>query len=102
MTELKSIIKKPITIDKDSSLFHVISKLLKKNIRRLVITEKNSPVGIVSEKDIGLFLLGDETKKNLDEIPVSQIMNRITSAHDSMNVQDCVKVMLEKKLVLWV
>ena len=98
MTELKSIMKKPITIDKDASLFHVISKLLKKNISRLVITEKDSPVGIVSEKDIGLFLLGDENKKNLDEIPASQIMNRITSAHDSMNVKDCVKVMLDKKI----
>lgn len=30
MAELKPIMKKPITVDKDSSLFHVISELLKK------------------------------------------------------------------------
>ena len=75
LSELNSILQKPITTDKNSSLSHVISELLKNNISRLIVTDENSPVGIITEKDIGLFLLNDETEKNLDDIPASQIMN---------------------------
>ena len=60
------------------------------------MTDENSPVGIISEKDIGMFLLNDDSEKNLDDIPVSQIMNRLTSVNDSMNIEQCVEIMLEK------
>jgi len=96
LSDLISISQKPITIDTNSSLSHVISELLKNNISRLVVTDENSPVGIVTEKDIGLFLLNDDSEKNLDDIPVSLIMNKIISAHDSMSVEKCVEVMLER------
>ena len=96
MSDLISVSQKPITIDTNSSLSHVISELLKNNISRLVVTDENSPVGIVTEKDIGLFLLNDDSEKNLDDIPVSLIMNKIISAHDSMSVEKCVEVMLER------
>ncbi len=96
MSDLDSILKKPITTEKNSSLSHVISELLKNNISRLIVTDENSTVGIITEKDIGLFLLNDDTEKNLDEIPVSQIMKRLTSVNDSMDVKGCVEIMLEK------
>jgi len=96
MSDLNSILKKPLTTEKNSSLSHVISELLKQNISRLVVTDENLPVGIITEKDIGLFLLNDDTEKNLDDIPVSQIMNKITSVLDSVNIKGCVEIMLEK------
>ncbi len=99
MSYLHSISKEPITTDKNSSLSHVISELSKNNISRLVITEEeDSPVGIITEKNIGLFLLNDDTEKNLDDIPVSQIMNNLMSVHDSMNIESCVEMMLDKKI----
>ena len=96
LSDLSSILKKPITIEKNSSLSHVISELLKNNISRLIVTDETSPVGIITEKDIGLFLLDDDTEKNLDEILVSQIMNRLTSVNDSVDIETCVEIMLEK------
>ena len=96
MSDLNSILKKPLTTEKNSSLSHVISELLKHNISRLIITDENLPVGIITEKDIGFFLLNDDTKKNLDDIPISQIMNKITSVLDSVDVKGCVEIMLEK------
>ena len=96
MSELDAILKKPITVEKNSSLSHVISELLQNKISRLIVTDENSPVGIISEKDIGMFLLNDDSEKNLDDIPVSQIMNRLTSVNDSMNIEQCVEIMLEK------
>ena len=98
VSDLNSILKKPLTTEKNSSLSHVISELLKHNISRLIITDKNLPVGIITEKDIGLFLLNDDTEKNLDDIPVSQIMNKITSVLDSVDIKGCVEIMLEKRI----
>ena len=98
MSDLISILQKPITTDKMSSLSHVISELLKNNISRLVVTDEGSPVGIITEKDIGLFLLDDDSEKNLDEISVSQIMKMLTSANESMSVEKCVEIMLEKEI----
>jgi CBS domain-containing protein len=98
LSELNSILKKPITTDKNSSLSHVISELLKHNISRLIVIDENSPVGIITEKDIGLFLLNDETEKNLDDVPVYQIMNPITSVLDSVDIKACVEIMLDKKI----
>ena len=98
LSELNSILKKPITTDKSLSLSHVISELLKHNISRLIVTDENSPIGIITEKDIGLFLLNDETEKNLDDIPASQIMNPITSVLDSVDLKSCVEIMLDKQI----
>ena len=98
MNDLTSILKKPITVEKNSSLSHVISELIKNNISRLIVTGDDSPIGIITEKDIGLFLLTDDTEKNLDDIPVSQIMNTLTSVNDSVDVKNCVKIMLEKEI----
>ena len=96
MSDLDYLFKKPITVEKDSSLSHIISILLKNKISRLVVTDEKTPVGIITEKDIGLFLLNDNDEKTLDNIPASQIMNILTSVEDSMNVEGCVEIMLEK------
>lgn len=98
MSDLKPILQKPITIEKDSSLSHAISELLKNKISRLIVTNNGSSNGIITEKDIGLFLLEDESDKNLDEIPVSKIMKMLTSVNDSMSVESCVEIMLDKKI----
>ena len=98
MSDLLSISQKPITADQNSSLSHVISELLKNKISRLIVTDNDSPIGIISEKDIGLFLLNDESELNLDEIPVSRIMNRLSSVNATMDVDTCVEIMLEKNI----
>ena len=98
MSDLISILKKPITIEKTSSLSHVISELLKNKISRLIVTENDRSVGIITEKDIGLFLLEDDSEKNLDDIPASQIMHMLTSVDESMSVETCIEIMLEKQI----
>ena len=99
MSELLSISKRPITADQNSSLSHIISELLKNNISRIILTDEGgTPTGIISEKDVGLFLLTDDTERNLDDIPASQIMNMLTSVNKSMTVEKCAEVMLEKRI----
>ena len=95
MTQLRTIMKKPITIENDSSLYHAISKMLQENISRLLV-KIDITYGIITEKDIGMFLLNDDSEKNLDQIPVSQIMNRIITVNDAMDVETCIEIMLER------
>ena len=96
MSDLDYLFKKPITVEKDSSLSHVILELLKNKISRLVVTDVKTPIGIITEKDVGLFLLNDNDEKTLDNIHASQIMKTFTSVDASMNVEGCVYIMLEK------
>ena len=98
MSDLDYLFKKPITIEKNSSLSHVITEFLKNKISRLIVTDEKSSLGIITEKDIGLFLLHDDAEKTLDEIHASQIMKPLTSVNNSMNVEDCVDIMLEKRI----
>jgi len=48
----------------------------KNSIKRIVIVEKDIPIGIVTERDIGNFLESDKTARNLDEIAINEIMSR--------------------------
>lgn len=98
MSDLISISQKPITSDVEESLERIIEKMIKDNISRIILTQNNIPVGIITEKDIGLFLLTDNTERNLDDIPASQIMNRLTSVNESMSIEKCVELMLEKNI----
>ena len=95
MTQLRTIMKKPIVVENDSSLYHAISKMLQENISRLLV-KIDDAYGIITEKDIGMFLLNDDSEKNLDQIPVSQIMNRIITVNDAMDVETCIEIMLER------
>ena len=98
MTEISSLMNEPVTIEGVESLSSAIAKLLSKQISRLLVTESGSHVGIITEKDIGNFLLGDDSEKNLDDIPVSKIMKKIVLVPASSTVPECAKVMLEKNI----
>ena len=67
------IIKKPIGILKTSTISEVIKKLLEYNVSRLVVLDSGKPIGIISEKDVGLFLFNESTKQGLDIISLDKI-----------------------------
>ncbi|MGB9124059.1 MAG: CBS domain-containing protein, partial [Nitrosotalea sp.] len=60
----------------------------KNNIKRIVIVEKDIPIGIITERDIGNFLESDKTRRNLDEIPIGDVMSRnlVTISADQSDV----------------
>jgi len=95
MSAITSISQKPITIEKNSSLYDAISELSKNKIGRLIVVEQDSPVGIFTEKDIGLFLLTDTTERKLDAIPVSEITKKIISVDEKTTPTECAQTMLK-------
>lgn len=87
----------PITIQNDAPISHAINRLLQENISRLVVKgDVNN--GIITEKDIGLFLFNNESEKSLDDIQVSRLTNRLTSIHEDMVPRDAARIMADKRI----
>ena len=90
------ISNKPISILKNSSISEVIKKLLENNLSRLIVVESGKPVGIITEKDVGLFLFTETTKQGLDNIPITKIMKSILFIEESLSPQKSAETMIEK------
>lgn len=93
---INEIINRPITILKNSTISDVIKKLLESKLSRLIVVESGKPIGIITEKDIGLFLFSETTKQGLDDIPISKIMKPIVFVNEELTPQESAKMMLEK------
>ena len=65
-----------ITVDPQASIHNALVKMQLNFIKRIVITDDNRPVGIVTERDISRFLENDKTARALDEIPISHVMRK--------------------------
>ena len=96
MMSVSDICKKPIFILKNSTISDIIKKLLENNISRLIVVENGKPVGIVTEKDIGLFLFSETTKQGLDDIMINKIMKPIIFIEETLTPKNSAKIMFEK------
>ena len=94
----KDLMNTPITIEKDAKISEIIKKLIRNKISRIIVTHNGKPLGIVSEKDIALFLLRDKTARIMDEISVSEIMSGLTMLAPKSTVKQCATVMLDEKI----
>ena len=90
------ICNKPISILKNSTVSDIIKKLLENNLSRLIVIDNGKPVGIITEKDIGLFLFSETTKQGLDDIMISRIMKPIVYVEEILTPKNSAKMMLEK------
>ena len=90
------ICNKPISILKNSTISDIIKKLLENNLSRLIVVEDGKPVGIITEKDIGLFLFSETTKQGLDDITISKIMKPIIFIEETSTPENSAKMMLKK------
>lgn len=70
--------------------------LLNTKVSRLVVVDDGKHVGILTEKDIGLFLFSETSKQGLDEIPITKIMKPIEFVNEELTPEDSAKIMIEK------
>lgn len=98
MNTAKDLMKEPITINKTAKMSDVIKKLLENDISRLLVIDNGKASGIVTEKDIALFLFKDQTQRNLNEIPLTEIMRDIVFVDDSAKIKECANKMLDKEI----
>ncbi len=93
---INEISNKPITILKSSTISDIIRKLLESKLSRLIVVEAGEPVGIITEKDVGLFLFSETSKQGLDDIPISKIMKPILFVEEGLTPKDSAKIMIDK------
>ena len=99
MSNVKQIMKKPITIENSASLFKAMTRLTDSKISRLLTTNDSGEiVGIITEKDIGFFLLVNDSEKNLTEIPVSDVAKPLIQVNESTPVEDVAHIMNTKNI----
>jgi CBS domain-containing protein len=65
-----------ITVRPESSIFDALLQMQTNFVKHIVITDKNIPVGIVTERDINRFLGEDKTAHAIDEIPIKHVMQK--------------------------
>src|SRR5574337_1045631 len=98
MKDVKNIMHKPITISKDSQISDAIKQLLHHNISRLLVSENSHIIGIITERDIGFMLRKDETERNIDEIPLVEVIKPLAIVPESTPINEASKIMLDKEV----
>jgi CBS domain-containing protein len=95
---ISNISKKPISILKNSTVSDAIRMLLDTKISRLIVVDNGKHIGIITEKDIGLFLFSETTRQGLDEIPITKIMKPIEFVSQEITLKNSAKIMVEKNI----
>ena len=98
MSKLEELMNSPITINIDCTLADVTKTLLDKKISRVLVTKNEQITSIITEKDLGLFLLGDKSGRSLQQIPSRELAKPILSVSQSITIQKCAKIMLENNI----
>jgi len=99
MDNVKQIMKKPLTIENSASILNAMTRMINLKISRLLTTNESGKItGIITEKDIGFFLLSNDSEKNLDEIPVSSIEKPLVEVSESTPIKDAAHIMFSKKI----
>ena len=84
----------PKTIKSESNLADVLRRIIDEKKSRLLVTKDGKISGIVSEKDLGFFLLSDNTERRIDDIPLSEIMKDIITTGENTGLDKCAETMI--------
>lgn len=96
---VKQIMNKPITISDESTIYDVLRKIIDLKISRVLVTNKNGEISkIITEKDLGFFLLNEKTNENLDSISSSTISENLIVVPDTTPITQAAKIMLERNI----
>jgi CBS domain-containing protein len=95
MDTVKAYMNNPITIENSANLAQVLKKIIEVKKSRLLVINNNKITDIVSEKDLGLFLLSDNSERKLDQIPLTEISKKIISVNENTTLDKCAEMMLE-------
>ncbi|MDH3276641.1 MAG: CBS domain-containing protein [Nitrosopumilus sp.] len=98
MDTAKAYMNNPIVIKDTANLAQVLKKIIDEKKSRLLVTTNNNITHIVSEKDLGLFLLSDNSERKLDQIPITEIFKKIISIDENTTLDKCAETMLENSI----
>lgn len=95
MDVAKSYMSKPIAIESNSNVAQVLKKIIDEKKSRILVNTNGKITGIISEKDLGLFLFSDSSERKLDQIPTTEIAKKIVTVNEETGLDKCSQTMLE-------
>jgi CBS domain-containing protein len=97
MTAEDIMVRKLVTAPPSASLLSVTELMARHGVSRVIISVRKNGRGIITEKDIIRFLSGDRTRKTLEGIRASTIMNGpLIAVKGNKMVQEIATQMLSK------
>ena len=89
--------KSIISVDKDDAIRMAVKKMIHGGIGAVIVTEKDKPVGILTERDILKFIVNE--KMDLDNSKVENIMSApLISVDSSSSLEEAAGVMLTNNI----
>jgi CBS domain-containing protein len=89
--------KSIISVDKDDAIRMAVKKMVHGGIGAVIVTEKDKPVGILTERDILKFIANE--KMDLDNNKVENIMSApLISVDSSSSLEEAAGVMLTNNI----
>ena len=98
MEQVQNYQNDPITIKSESSISDVLKKIIDEKKSRILVTKDGEITGIITEKDLGRFLLTEDTKEKLDEIPSSAIAKKIISVDKHTSMAESAQTMITQSI----
>jgi PAS domain S-box-containing protein len=65
-----------VTLPKDAKLIEAVGKLADNNISSIVVTDKQTPLGIITERDITRIATATSSTDEMNSLPVSDFMSK--------------------------
>ncbi len=90
--------KTAITVEPTSNLSKARDTMLRHNISRVIVVANDSPIGMVTEKGIGSYLLKNSNEP-LDKIMISKTMRTpIVTVRLDTSINSCAKMMIDNNI----
>ncbi len=93
----KIMTQKVITCSPNDTFSHIQQLMVDNGIGRVVVADKNRPVGIITQKDIINFLVADKSLRGLEDIKADEGMStRLITATRSSSISLVARTMIDK------
>jgi CBS domain-containing protein len=98
--KLSEFVIKPITVSSSASLLKTREILLQKKVKRVIVTNKNFPIGVITEKDIAKKIYGLGTK------PIKAVkakdfkLKKLYTLNKENSVKECARLMKKHRISL--
>ena len=92
--------KSIISVDKDDIIRTAVNKMVHGGIGAVIVTEKDKPVGILTERDILKFIANEKTNEKMDlDNKVENIMSTpLISVDSSSSLNEATDIMLTNNI----
>jgi len=92
------VIKKTIVVTPRTSLLDARATLLKHRISRLIVSDRDKPMGILTEKDLVKAIYRIDAKP-LESTRVSDVMSKdLVTVQEGATLYDCARLMIDNKI----